>query len=110
MHRHTLLTYAERIGFVLMAVAGWGYMSWPAVAPWLMAVGAVAVAVTHLAERYDGTNLRLRRIVRTRHLVGVIYIVTSYFMFRDGMYWVVALLVAVVLELYTLFVISKIKE
>lgn len=75
-------------------------------APYIMAVGCAGLLICHFAERYSGTNLRLSRLYGIRHITGLVYCVSAYFMFQPGMYWVLALLVAAVLEIYTLLVIS----
>ena len=68
------------------------------------------MTAAHLYEKYATADLRQRRNRRLRHLLGLIYLVTAYFMYRQTMEWVVALLIAVVIELYTLFVASRHEE
>ena len=88
----------ERIAYILILAAAIVWTFSRTIAPWLMAVGALGVLATHL---------RRRRIVRMRWLLGLFYCVTAYFMFKGGMEWLPFLCIAVVIELYTLFVISK---
>ena len=38
------------------------------------------------------------------------YGLAAYFMFQAGMYWLIALMIAAVLEIYTLWVIGKEKD
>ncbi|MBO4753548.1 MAG: hypothetical protein J5543_03050 [Bacteroidales bacterium] len=97
----------ERIAYLLILAAVVVWMFSRTIAPWLMGVGALGVLATHLAQRYDGKNLRRRRIIRLRWLLGLFYCVSAYFMFKGGMDWLPFLCIAVVIELYTLFVISK---
>ena len=91
----------ERIAYLLILAAAIVWTFSRTIAPWLMAVGALGVLATHLRERYDGENLRRRRIVRMRWLLGLFYCVTAYFMFKGGMEWLPFLCIAVVIELYT---------
>ena len=100
----TIISY---IAYSLTVVAAVLYMPFPKIAPYIMAVGCAALLVLHFMERYEGNNLRLQRNMRSRHLVGVLYAVAAYFMFQPGMYWVLALMVAVMLEIYTLSVMTK---
>lgn len=97
----------ERIAYLLILAAVVVWMFSHVVAPWLMGLGALGVFATHLSERYDGKNLRRRRIVRLRWMLGLFYGVAAWLMFKGGMDWLPFLCIAVVIELYTLFVISK---
>jgi hypothetical protein len=97
----------ERLAYLLILAAVVVWMFSRTIAPWLMGVGALGVLATHLAQRYDGKNLRRRRIMRLRWLLGLFYCVSAYFMFKGGMDWLPFLCIAVAIELYTLFVISK---
>ena len=101
------MKYVEQLSYVLVLLAAALHLLLPAVAPYVLSVGAAGVAVAHLAERYEGQNVRLRRNNRTRHLVGVLFVVAAYFMFRPGRYWLPVLLVAALLELYPLWVIRR---
>lgn len=97
----------EQIAYILILIAAaiWYFM--PQLAPWFMLLGGLGVMATHLSERYSGNNLRQRRNMKLRYMLGLFYLVSAYFMFRPGMDWLPFLCIAVVLELYTLFVISK---
>ena len=97
----------ERIAYLLVLAAAAVWMFWPSVAPWLMTAGGLGIMATHLTERYSGSSLRQRRNMKLRYMLGLFYLVSAYFMFRPGMDWLPFLCIAVVLELYTLFVISK---
>lgn len=101
------MKYLERISYILILAAAAIYLFYPQVAPYLMLAGGLGVTATHLQERYSGTNLRQRRNMRLRWMLGLFYLAAAWFMFRPGMDWLPFLCIAVVLELYTLFVISK---
>ncbi len=101
------MKYLERVAYVLLLIGVLCAFRYPEVARYIVSVGAAGVAIVRLRERYEGTNLRLKRLVRMRHLVGVAYVVGAGLMFRELNYWLVALAIAIVLELYTLFVIDK---
>lgn len=104
------MKYVEQVAYILLLAGAILYMPYRQVAPYVFAVGAALLLGTHLAERYQGTNLRLKRNLRTRHLIGVLYAAAAWFMFEAGMYWLPLLSVGVMLELYTLWVISKENE
>lgn len=102
-----MMKYVEQIAYILVLIGAAIYMPFREVAPYVFAVGAAVLLGTHLSEKYTGSNLRLKRNNRTRHLLGVLYAAAGYFMFSPGMYWLPLLSIAVMLELYTLWVISK---
>ncbi|MBR0037734.1 MAG: hypothetical protein IJP70_08860 [Bacteroidales bacterium] len=100
------MKYVERVAYVLLLVAIVIAFHYPEIAAYIASVGAAGIAVARFRERYDGNNTRLRRIMRIRHLVGVAFVVGAGLMFREGNYWLVAFMIAVVLELYTMFVME----
>lgn len=95
------------ISYIFVLVAAVIYLPFRDIAPYIMVVGAAGLFVMHFMERYEGKNIRLRRIMFIRHIVGLAYGLAAYFMFQQGMYWLVALMIAAVLEIYTLWVIGK---
>lgn len=97
----------EQIAYIAILLAAGLYLWLPVVAPWLMAAGGLAITACHLYQKYGTGDLRQRRNRRLRHILGLLYMATAYFMWRGGMDWVVLLLIAVVIEIYTLFVASK---
>ena len=100
----------EQIAYILILLAAGIFLWFPSLAPWLMGVGALGITVNHLMQKYSSGNLRQRRNRKLRHMLGLLYFATAYFMWRGGMDWVVLLLVAVVIEIYTIFVSSKGEE
>lgn len=102
-----MMKHLERIAYILILLSAALYLVVKWVAPYLMIVGGLGVTACHLSEKYNGTNLRQKRNMRLRYMLGLFYMVAGYFMFKPGMDWLPFLCVAVLLELYTLFVISK---
>lgn len=98
------MKYIEQAAYILALISVLVYYQFPTAAPYLLALGAAGLCICRWRERYEGKNLRLRRINSIRHLIGVIWLVASYFMFKPGNYWLIAITVAVVLEGYTLIV------
>lgn len=104
------MKYVEQIAYILLLgavlMASYNY-EWLDIARYIASVGAAGVAIARLRERYEGKNLRLKRLMRLRHMVGIAYVVGAGLMFKEYNYWLVAFLIGVILELYTLFVLSK---
>ncbi|MDR2148627.1 MAG: hypothetical protein LBE91_19475 [Tannerella sp.] len=73
-------------------------------APYFYAFGAAGVALSFMTSPYQGLDLRGRRLHRINIIASVLIIVSSYFMFRDHTGWVVFLLIAALLILYTSFI------
>lgn len=101
------MKYVEKASYIILLLALLMAFSQPILARYLAAVGSAGLAVCHFRERYNGKSIRLQRLMRIRYLIGFIYIGGSYLMFRDGNYWMVAYLVAVLLELYTIFIFER---
>lgn len=95
------------ISYLLVVVAAVAYMPFQQYAPYLMIVGGAVLFVSHFAEKYDGNNIRLKRIFFIRHLIGLLYGLSAYFMFQHKNYWVICLMLSALLELYTVWVITK---
>lgn len=99
-----VMKYVEQIAYVLALLSVLGYFEYPNIAPYMLALGAAGLCTCRWKEQYEGKNLRLRRINRIRHMIGIFWLVASYFMFKPGNYWLIAICVAIVLEIYTLLV------
>jgi hypothetical protein len=77
-------------------------------APYLFAFGSSGVTLFFLTAPYKDLGFRRRRLHRISILAGLFTVAASYFMFRQHTGWVVFLLIAALLLLYTSSV--KIKE
>ena len=105
------------IGAVLMvAGAGASVVRWPWF-PYVYAVGAVCFASMQMLQRYDGPSFTIRRLRRIMILSDVLFLLAGVLMFAtqgntfglDWIYyltyvrnnWVVVLLLAAILQLYT---------
>ena len=104
-------------GAVLMVVgAGANLLGWGG-APWLFAVGAAGFASMQMSQRYEGTNFVIRRLRRIVLISDVLFLVSAVLMLasQDNVLhldrltylqyvynkWVLTLLIAAVLQLYT---------
>ena len=105
------------VGALLMVVgAGTSLLQWE-LAPYLFALGALGFASMQMLQRYEGTNFTIRRLRRIMLLSDVLFLVSAVLMFAGQQNyfglnhitflqyiynkWVVTLLIAAILQLYT---------
>ena len=79
-------------------------------APYIFAVGAAGIAVCFMTVPYKNLGFRHRRLHRINVMAGVSMVASSVLMFKERMEWVVFLLIAALLILYTSFVSPKADE
>ena len=108
------------IGAVMMVVGCLCFVLMFAAAPYIYGVGAVAFVIMQLRQRYDGTNFVIRRLRRIVMVSDFLLLFTAVMMFANRSYdflgldlltwlqyvhnnWVVTLLIAAVLQLYTAY-------
>lgn len=111
----------------LMLVIGAGLYAcfiWQPVSCWVMLAGALAFASMHIWQRYEGDQLVIRRLRRIMTIADMLLILSGGFMVEDSWHflvpvfadtlsgystyvsifhhnWVVLLLIAAILEMYT---------
>ena len=111
------------IGAVLMLAGAAMGMFVKGVAPWVFAVGALLFVCMQVQQRYEGDNFTIQRLRRIMLMSDVLLILAAALMFADygnpfGLdqltyvnyihnNWVVVLLLAAVLQLYTVFRIDS---
>ena len=105
-------------GGILMAVgAGTTLLGWGS-APYIFAFGAVGFSSMQMLQRYEGQNFTIRRLRRMMLISDVLFLVAALLMFASkGNYfglsyityieyvynkWVVVLLIAALLQLYSM--------
>ena len=105
------------IGALLMVVgAGASLLQWT-LAPYLYALGALGFASMQMLQRYEGTNFTIRRLRRIMLLSDMLFLVAAILMFagQQNIFglnyltylqyvynkWVIVLLIAAILQLYT---------
>ena len=105
------------LGAVLMVIgAGSSILMWKG-APYVFAVGALCFASMQMLQRYEGKNVVIRRLRRIMLLSDILFLVSAVLMFAsqgnflglshityiEYVYnkWVVTLLIAAVLQLYS---------
>lgn len=105
-------------GGILMAIgAGTTLLGWGS-APYIFAFGAVCFSSMQMLQRYEGQNFTIRRLRRMMLISDVLFLVAALLMFASkGNYfglsyityieyvynkWVVVLLIAALLQLYSM--------
>ena len=105
------------LGAVLMVIgAGSSVLMWKG-APYVFALGALGFASMQMLQRYEGKNVVIRRLRRMMLLSDILFLVSALLMFAsqgnflglshityiEYVYnkWVVTLLIAAILQLYT---------
>jgi hypothetical protein len=79
-------------------------------APYVFAVGAAGITVCFMTVPSKNSGFRHRRLHRINVLAGISMIASSIFMFRERMEWVVFLLIAALLMIYTSSVTPRADE
>lgn len=85
----------------ILYITGWMY------APYLFAVGAAGIAVSHLTVPLKGLDVRRRRLHRFNVFAGLLMVFASGLMFSNQSEWIICLSIAAVLQLYTAFVMPR---
>ena len=111
------------LGALLMVVgAGTSMLAWKA-APYIFAVGALGFVAMQFLQRYEGTNFVIRRLRRMMLLSDFLFLLAAllmiantgnflgldYITYIEYVYnkWVVVLLIAAILQLYSTHRISR---
>ena len=110
------------LGALLMVVgAGTSMLAWK-YAPYVFAVGALAFVSMQFLQRYDGTNVVIRRLRRMMLISDFLFLLSAllmiantgnflgldYITYIEYVYnkWVITLLIAAILQLYSTHRIS----
>lgn len=111
------------LGALLMVVgAGTSMLAWK-YAPYVFAVGALAFVSMQFLQRYDGTNVVIRRLRRMMLISDFLFLLSAllmiantgnflgldYITYIEYVYnkWVITLLIAAILQLYSTHRISQ---
>ena len=112
------------IGAILMVTGAVASILRWEVAPWLFAIGAIAFVAMQMQQTYEGRNLTIRRLRKIMTISDILLLFTALLMFVSQMpwlggldwltyvnyvhnNWVVTLLLAAILQLYTTYRISS---
>lgn len=96
--------YIYIIGGILLVLGAALYITKWSWAPYMYTVGAFLFGAMQMADRYTGTSFVIRRLRRQQVLGAVMLMLTGVAMFACKYNeWIVCLLIACLLELYTAF-------
>ena len=92
------------MGGILLVIGAALYVTRWVVAPYIYVVGSFMFGAMQMADRYEGSNFVIRRLRRQQVLGALILMLTGIAMFVCKYNeWIVCLLIACLLELYTAF-------
>ncbi len=77
---------------------------------YIFATGAVGLFIARVTQLYNGPNFRLKRLYRIELVATLIIMGSAWFMFKGQNEWILLLLVAAFLQLYTSFMIPKVER
>ena len=95
---------------LLVLVGALLYITYWLYASYIFAFGAAGITVSYMTTPYQHLSVRFRRLHRINVLAGISLVVSSIFMFRLQMEWVVFLLISSLLILYTSFIGPRSEE
>lgn len=96
--------YIYIVGGILLVIGAALYVTRWVVAPYIYVVGSFMFGAMQMADRYEGSNFVIRRLRRQQVLGALILMLTGIAMFVCKYNeWIVCLLIACLLELYTAF-------
>lgn len=109
-----LKTQLYRLGGLLLIVGAVLPLFAPGLAPWVFGAGALLFCPIQMNDRYEGSNLIIRRLRRQQMLGALLLLISAALMFTSyyrippfrGSEWKMTLLIAAVLELYAVFRIA----
>ena len=96
--------YIYIVGGILLVIGAALYVTRWVVAPYIYVVGSFMFGAMQMADRYEGRNFVIRRLRRQQVLGALMLMLTGIAMFVCKYNeWIVCLLIACLLELYTAF-------
>ena len=96
--------YIYIVGGILLVIGAALYVTRWVVAPYIYVVGSFMFGAMQMADRYEGSNFVIRRLRRQQVLGALMLMLTGIAMFMCKYNeWIVCLLIACLLELYTAF-------
>ena len=96
--------YIYIVGGILLVIGAALYITRWVVAPYIYVVGSFMFGAMQMADRYEGSNFVIHRLRRQQVLGALMLMLTGIAMFVCKYNeWIVCLLIACLLELYTAF-------
>lgn len=96
-----------QVSAILILVAAAVYYISPLVAKYVMVAGVAGFAAVTFTSPYPGKSLRGKRLFNIQILAVLLMVVSAFLMFKEMSAWVVTLLIAAVLTLYSSVILSQ---
>lgn len=96
-----------KLSALLILVAAISYIFNPVVAAYIMAIGVIGFGVITFKNPYPGKSLRGKRLFTIQIFSIAFMAISTYLMFVQKNEWVVSMLVAAFMLLYTTFMLSR---
>ena len=96
-----------QIAATLILVAAILYYFAPTIAAWIMIFATVTFSVMTAKNPYPGKSIRGKRLFGFQVFACMLMVVSSYLMFQQHNEWVLTMIVAAFLLLYSSFVIPR---
>ena len=108
---NSIQTWIFRIGGILILLGAMLNPISSTPAPYVYSVGALMFASMQMAASYEGTNFVIRRLRRQQIIGALLLVLSGAAMFANNYHveylrhneWMVIMLIAAILELYTSF-------
>lgn len=99
--------FIYKLSALLILIAAVSYLFNPTIAPYIMAVGVVGFAGITFTNPYPGKSLRGKRLFSIQ-IFGIVFMaISTYLMFVQKNEWVISMLAAAFLLLYTTLMLSR---
>lgn len=96
-----------KLSALLILAAAVSYLFNPVFAAYIMAIGVIGFAGVTFTTPYPGKSLRGKRLFSIQ-IFGIVFMaISTYLMFVRMNEWVISMLIAAFLLLYTTFMLSK---
>jgi Ca2+/Na+ antiporter len=103
----SIRTFLSRFSELLLLTGAAMYMTGVFISPYLFAVGAAGIAVSHLTVPVKHLKTRSRRLQMFNVIASLLMVVASVFMFQRRNEWIACLTIAAFLQLYAAFVVKS---
>jgi len=102
--------HVYKLSAILILIAAVCFSFNPLAAKYTMIIGVIGFTITTFMTPYPGKSIRGKRL-HNMHIFGVVFIVMSaYLMFEEMNEWVIPMLIAAVLIIYSSLLLPKIYE
>jgi len=96
-----------QIAAILILFAAILYYFMPTVAAWIMVFATATFSVMTAKNPYPGKSIRGKRLFRFQIFACMLMVVSSYLMFQQRNEWVLTMVIAAFLLLYSAIIIPK---